>query len=422
MIRLRPYQSECIRAVLERIRAGERRALLHLATGTGKTLIAAKLVERLTLAGGVKVLFLVDRIQLAVQAHETFESVMPGRSYILRPGMPRWDRQVTIALLQTMISRLGEFDAREFDVVFVDECHRSVFGRWRPCVERFDAIRIGLTATPSCYSKELFGPATYRYALRRGIEEGYLSPYRIYRAMTLITKGGVRVNGTNYGPQELERMITVPDRNRKMVEEIERIAIAGKVLVYAITKKHAAQIAGFFNALRPSLGGRYAEAITTDCEDPQDAIRRFKREEYPRIAVSVGMLDTGFDCPGVVNIVFCRPTGSEILYKQIRGRGTRLCAGKRSFLMLDFVGNSERFNEGYVPPKELPLDPRMGGSHRKGGGTFVPTVVATDSWIWREWFDVAPGGEAVDLGDLAGEIGSGAGEDMWLSQAELEAG
>ena len=105
-----------------------------------------------------------------------------------------------------------------------------------------------------------------------------------------------------------------------MVEEIERVAAAGKMLVYAITKRHAAEIARYFNALRPSLGGRYAEAITTDSEDPQDAIRRFKREEYPRIAVSVGMLDTGFDCPGVVNIVFCRPTGSEILYKQIRGR------------------------------------------------------------------------------------------------------
>ena len=94
----------------------------------------------------------------------------------------------------------------------------------------------------------------------------------------------------------------------------------------------------------------------------------------------------------------------------------------RSFLMLDFVGNSERFNEGYVPPKELPLDPRMGGSHRRGGGTFVPTVVATDSRIWREWFDVAPGSEAVDLGDLVGELGSGSGEDSWLSVASLEAG
>ncbi|MEE9490624.1 MAG: hypothetical protein V3V91_09335 [Thermoplasmata archaeon] len=90
--------------------------------------------------------------------------------------------------------------------------------------------------------------------------------------------------------------------------------------------------------------------------------------------------------------------------------------------MLDFVGNSERFNEGYVPPKELPLDPRMGGSHRRGGGTFVPTVVATDSWIWREWFDVEPGGEAVDLEDLTGELGSGAGKDVWLSAATLEAG
>ncbi len=139
------------------------------------------------------------------------------------------------------------------------------------------------------------------------------------------SKAGVRVNGTSYGPQELEPVITVPDRNRKMVEEVERVAAAGKVLVYAITKKHAAQIARYFNALRPSLGGRYAEAITTDSEDPQDAIRHFKREEYPRIAVSVGVLDTGCDCPGVVNIVFCRPTGSEILYTQIRGRGTRVC-------------------------------------------------------------------------------------------------
>jgi hypothetical protein len=177
MIELRPYQADCLRAVVKHVRAGSSRALLQ------------------------RVLFLVDRIQLAVQAHETFESVTSGSSYVLRPGMPRRNRQVTIALLQTMISRLGEFDAREFDVVLVDECHRSVFGRWRPCVERFDAIRIGLTATPSCYSKELFGPATYRYTLRRGIEEGYLSPYRIYRATTLITKGGVRVNGTNYGPR-----------------------------------------------------------------------------------------------------------------------------------------------------------------------------------------------------------------------------
>ncbi|MCK4367624.1 MAG: hypothetical protein KAW84_06725 [Thermoplasmata archaeon] len=90
--------------------------------------------------------------------------------------------------------------------------------------------------------------------------------------------------------------------------------------------------------------------------------------------------------------------------------------------MLDFVGNSERFNEGYVPPKELPLDPEMGGSHRRLGGTFVPTVEATDSWIWREWFDVELGGEAVDLEDLVGELESGTGSETWLSRAELEAG
>ena len=105
------------------------------------------------------------------------------------------------------------------------------------------------------------------------------------------------MNGTSYGPQELERAITVPDRNRKMVEEVKRVAAAGKVLVYAITKMHAAEIARYFNALRPSLSGRYAEAITTDSEDPQDAIRRFKREEHPRIAVSVGMLESASTAP-----------------------------------------------------------------------------------------------------------------------------
>jgi len=130
---------------------------------------------------------------------------------------------------------------------------------------------------------------------------------------------------------------------------------------------------------------------------------RYKRERYPRIAVSVGMLDTGFDCPEVMNIVFCRPTHSDVLYKQIRGRGTRLCAGKQSFLMLDFVGNSERFNEAYKPPKE-PLDPVLGASYRGRGMTFVPVADAMDAWIWREWLDIGPGEEAVDLWELTPEI------------------
>ncbi|MFQ6127782.1 MAG: helicase-related protein [Thermoplasmata archaeon] len=272
-------------------------------------------------------------------------------------------------------------------------------------MERFRAIRIGLTATRSDRegrsTYELFGCATYCYPLRRGIEENYLAPYRIYRAMTRVTKEGVSLNGRRYKPQELEYNVTVPDRNMKMAEEVERVAVEGKTLVYAITKRHASELARCFNQLRPSLGGKYADAITTDNEDPQDAIRRLKEKVYPRIAVSVGMLDTGFDCPKVVNIVFCCPTMSETPYKQIRGRGTRLCDGKESFLMLDFVGNSEYLNEGYAFSRGYAteyegnvheLDEHM---QRK-----VQTSSEKDAWIRRGWLDVEPGGEAVDLKDL----------------------
>lgn len=143
--------------------------------------------------------------------------------------------------------------------------------------------------------------------------------------MTRVTKEGISVDGQTYKPQELEHSVTVPERNRKMAEEIERVATQGKTLVYAITKRHASELARCFNELHPSLGGKYAKAITTDSEDPQGAIKRFKENEFPRIAVSVGMLDTCFDCPEVVSIVFCSSTYSDILYKQIRGRGTRLC-------------------------------------------------------------------------------------------------
>ena len=130
-----------------------------------------------------------------------------------------------------------------------------------------------------------------------------------------------------------------------------------KAIVYAVTKRHAAQLAYYFNQAKPEYKGRFAEVITSDTEDPRGAIRRFKLEEMPTIAVSVGMMDTGIDAPMVENIIMVRPTQSPILYQQMRGRGSRLDSriNKKSFRIYDFAGVTKYFNdESYNPYSEIP--------------------------------------------------------------------
>jgi type I restriction enzyme R subunit len=258
-----------------------------------------------------------------------------------------------------------------------------------PCIagEEFDDEEDRLFVRDTLRFFEVDKP-TYSYKLKDAIREGYLAPYQIYKAKTVKTaaEDGFVVTrdelawsamdaatraefeqlfGNEHSivvdPSALERRFTIPERNRAIVREFRQVLdhgyqdgkgvvrkpLVGKTIVFAVTKRHAATLAQMFDEAfldqKETPDVRYADYVVsgTGSDDTLDAmtkIRRFKREAYPKILVSVNMLDTGFDCPDVVNLVFARFTRSTILYQQMRGRGTRKMAGKPNFTIFDFVG------------------------------------------------------------------------------------
>ena len=407
----RDYQIECIEALSAEVSRGRRKLLVEMATGTGKTRTAAAFIKRLFEAGIVtRVLFLVDRIALARQAEDAFtDHLRDYPCHVLRPGRG-FDRakRITVATLQTMIAEYRTLSPGYFDLVITDECHRSIYGKWSRVLRHFDGIQIGLTATPCMADADVLpdledglfvrdtlrffelAEPTFRYILRRAIEEGHLVPYRIYRAITVKTAAGdgfeVRRDELDWSamdrqtreefeelfdasdtitvdPRALERKFTIPQRNRAMVREfrdahekgfmgrdgIRRWPAWGKTIVFAVTRRHAETLAEMFDEhfadLKPHPATRYADFVVSDvgggpAPDASAIVKRFKEEDYPKILVSVNMLDTGFDCPEAVNLVMARFTRSAILYRQMRGRGTRKAPhiGKTGFTIFDFVG------------------------------------------------------------------------------------
>jgi type I restriction enzyme, R subunit len=410
----RPYQHECINTLCREVVAGRRKMLVEMATGTGKTRTAAALIKRLFEAGVVtRVLFLVDRIPLAKQTEDAFIEHIPELpTYVLRAGRRFQDeKRITITTLQSMVNTYADYSSGYFDLVISDECHRSIYGKWAGVLRHFDGLQVGMTATPCVASPEVLAALadaedgafvrdtlrffevdrpTFRYQLKQAIQEGYLVPYRIYRALTVKTaaEGGFPVrrdeldwsamdepthrefevlfadqDSIMIDPNALERKFTIPERNRAIVREfrevvtngytgsdgVRRFPQDGKTIVFAVTKRHAATLAQMFDDAyadqKPSPEIRYADFVVSDTgkDDTTDAmakIKRFKKEPYPRILVSVNMLDTGFDAPEVVNLAMARFTKSAILYQQMRGRGTRKAPSikKTAFTMFDFTG------------------------------------------------------------------------------------
>ncbi len=381
----RPYQKEAIHVMDKALEGGKRKMLLVMATGTGKTDTIALYLKRLFDAGIVnRALFLVDRIPLGVQTKEVFDEILKDHSSaLLYGGKPKDESEIVISTLQTLYSQLPSLTSGYFDVIISDEAHRTIFGVYNAVLSHFDAIRIGLTATPSGYvdrnTYKLFGcwdeteqkgKPTFVYSIRSGVKDGYLAGYDIVQIDTKVSLEGVNFEGEDYSPEDLERKINIPARNEQVAqayfaEEEKRGSTSlttsepkklRKAIVYAVTKRHAAQLAYYFNQAKPEYNGRFAEIITSDTEDPRGAIRRFKLEELPMIAVSVGMMDTGIDAPMVENLIMVRPTRSPILYQQMRGRGSRLDKkiNKKSFRIYDFAGVTKYFNdESYNPYSEI---------------------------------------------------------------------
>lgn len=415
-IEVRPYQRKCMEAVDSALISGGRKMLIEMATGTGKTLTIAMIMKRWFQAAIIsRVLFLADRIELAKQAKETFDDYLSQwPSTLLYGGRRSLEGQIVVGTLDTIAGQLGlgGFGHAYFDLVVTDECHRSIYSTHRATLAHFDAIHIGLTATPNpgelhwvseterqlvrstyvffdCWdSAKQEGEPTFTYTIQQGINDGYLADYKIYVAESRLTFEGATWEGDEIKPGDWERTATSWDRNKLLVDEFYRVEQERldfrprKTIIFAISERHAIQLEQLFNhsltadqvlrlasELRVSPGAvrsDYAKKITcySNNGNTKPLIDRFKYDPLPVIAISVDMLDTGYDHKEVENLVMMRPTKSAIKYAQMRGRGSRLCPriGKTSFLIYDFVGNTERFDDPgqeYHQPKETGHRPRQ---------------------------------------------------------------
>jgi type I restriction enzyme, R subunit len=491
----RPYQQDCIDALCKEIGAGRRKLLVEMATGTGKTRTAAAFINRLFDAGLVtRVLFLVDRIPLAKQTEDAFAQHLPNLpAYVLRAGRRFQDeKRITITTLQSMVNVYAEYSSGYFDLVISDECHRSIYGKWSGVLKHFDGIQVGLTATPCVASPEVLAALddqedtafirdtlrffeldkpTYRYTLKQAIQEGFLVPYRIYKALTVKTaaEGGFPVHRSELDwsamdpetaieleamfakgdpitvdPNALERRFTIPERNRAIVREfrdvvtngytgkdgVRRFPDDGKTIVFAVTKRHAATLAQMldteFAERKPDPAIRYADFVVSGMDSPDDdtadamaKIKRFKKEAFPRILVSVNMLDTGFDCPEVVNLVMARFTKSAILYQQMRGRGTRLAPSirKTSFTIFDFTGVTEFHGDSEDVPADggFVVTAEKGKEKGKARGLLVLDINDHIDPTTRGWVTLDEDGNQIRTpeGDVkAAELG--ARFEAWL--------
>jgi type I restriction enzyme R subunit len=417
----RHYQLACLRKADEGLAAGRRRMLFEMATGTGKTLVIAMLMKRWFQAAVVsRVLFLADRIELAKQAKETFDEYLKDwPSELLYDGKRSLEGQIVAGTLDTVAAQLDEggFGHAYFDLVITDECHRSIYNTHRATLGHFDAVHIGLTATPSpgelrwvsdkerllvkntymffdCWDNATKqGKPTFAYTIQQGIKDRCLVPYKIYVADTQLTIEGTSWNEEEISATDWGRRAESEDRLKTMLDEFFRLEMPRlhdrprKTIVFAVSDKQADLLVRLINRLLPddlclAIASRlnispgqvresFAEKITsyTNNGDPKPAINRFKYDPLPYIAVSVDMLDTGFDHKEIETLLMLRPTKSAMKYAQMRGRGSRICPkiSKSEFWIYDFVGNVARFNDSsidYHTPKEI----GQGGGGGGGGG------------------------------------------------------
>lgn len=386
----RYYQERAVNAVLEALGAGRRRVLLTLATGTGKTSIAFQIAWKLfearwNLSGAParrpRILFLADRNILANQAYNAFSAVPADALMRITPETIRKGGRVpkNAAVFFTIFQTLTTDAAGEtgtpsyrayppdfFDLVVIDECHRggaNAESEWRGILEHFaPAAQLGLTATPrrgaNADTYDYFGEPVYSYALRQGIEDGFLTPFKVRQMASTIDdyvwgEGdvvvGVIERGRTYRESEMNRILFIPERERSRVAEfMGAIDQRQKTLVFCATQEHAAFVRDCINQIAVSRDPLYCVRVTADeGELGERHLRRFQDSErsIPTILTTSQKLSTGVDARDVRHIVLLRPVRSMIEFKQIIGRGTRLHEGKDHFTIHDFVRAYEHFND-----------------------------------------------------------------------------
>ncbi|HEY6975567.1 MAG TPA: DEAD/DEAH box helicase family protein [Chitinophagaceae bacterium] len=395
----RYYQEEAIKRVVERLENKGRGALLVMATGSGKTRTAAAITDLLTKANWAKrILFLADRNALVTQAKNAFNTYLPHLTAIdLTKEDEDTASRIVFSTYPTMMNRIDNaksqgqrfYGVGHFDVVIIDEAHRSIYMRYKAIFKYFDAIFIGLTATPKSdgdkdtyeqFGLEMHNP-TYAYELDRAVNDEYLVPPKGIKVPMKFPREGVKYDELSeeekeaYEREFLEATGVVPDEvsssavntwlfNKDTVNKVLQTLMEkglkieggdklGKSIIFAKNHDHAVFVEKCFDKLYPHHKGKMLRVIDNTVYNAQDMIYRFSDAENKEflIAVSVDMLDTGIDIPEVLNLVLFKPVRSKAKFWQMIGRGTRLCKDifgpgedKKNFHVFDICANFEFFN------------------------------------------------------------------------------
>src|ERR1700730_9424080 len=414
----RYYQHNAIENALEAIANGRNRILLTLATGTGKTFIAFQLSWKLfqsrwNLSGEPtrrpRILFLADRNILADQAYNAFSAFPEDALVRISPDEIRKKSRVPkngsifFTIFQTFMSgtdelgnsapNFGDYPSDFCDFIVIDECHRGGAndeGNWRGILEYFSpAVQLGLTATPkrkgNVDTYAYFGEPVYVYSLKQGINDGFLTPFKvkqfattlddyIYTSDDQLVEGEVE-EGRRYKEPDFNRTIEIVEREKYRVKLfMSEIDQREKTLVFCATQGHALLVRDLINQMKTSKDPHYCERVTAkDGSIGDQHLREFQDNEktVPTILTTSQKLSTGVDARNVRNIVLMRPVNSMIEFKQIIGRGTRLFDGKDYFTIYDFVRAYEHFNDPEwdgEPAEPVAPAPRGGGGEPRANG------------------------------------------------------
>ncbi len=465
--KLRYYQLESIRALQESAKNGNERFLFEMATGTGKTFVAAAVCKLFLTTGNAKrILFLVDRIELEDQAVKSFSEIFKDVYFVGKVKGGNWQHcQIVVSTIQTLLknNRYRKlFSTIDFELVISDEAHRSISGDFRAVFEYFIGFKLGLTATPNDYLKgvdekdlaqknikaleyrklrdtyKTFGcgedkKPTYRYDLKKGIQDDFLiSPYvidaRTEITTDLLSKEGYEVSYNDEEEIENEAVFTKKDfekiffndqTNQVFCKSILENGLKdpisgefGKTLVFCVSQNHANKITQILNQLADKkypnkYNSNFAVQITSNINDSSQFTKDFSANKLlgksdfaqqscpdygtskARVCVTVGMMTTGYDCPDLLNVVLMRAIFSPTDFIQMKGRGTRkhtfnyLETGekreKKEFLLLDFFANCEYFENEFDYDKKTPLNIVNGNSENDDSDPIIRDTPSIDT-------------------------------------------
>ena len=425
---VRYYQQKAVENVLEGIAKGDKRLLLTLATGTGKTKIAFHIAWKLfqtrwNIQGDKKrrprILFLADRNILANQAFNEFSPFPEDALVRIKPEEVRKNGKVPtngnifFTIFQTFVTEstgtanFGEYPKDFFDLIIVDECHRggaTEDGNWRAILDHFSpAVQLGLTATPkrrdNVDTYAYFGEPRYIYSLKEGIGDGFLTPFRVRKYQTTIDDYTYTADDTVVeGDVELGKLYTGGDFNRVIIireREVYRVELLltqinpnEKTIIFCATQAHALMIRDIINEKKTNTNTDYCVRVTADEGSIGDQhLRNFQDNEktIPTILTTSQKLSTGVDARNIRNIVLMRPINSIIEFKQIIGRGTRLYDGKDFFTIHDFVNASHNFYDPEWDGEPVDPDPKpeSGGKIIDGpdSGPIDPPIVKREKVV-----------------------------------------